>query len=115
MKRGLPFLLLCLSLSPAAQVRADTQLDALYQAARAGDATARYDLGVLYEFGRGPRDRLVSALAWYQLAAELGNAAAAARRDALRATLPAGDVEAASRLANELRAGTPAANTNPPP
>lgn len=113
MKRGLSLLLLSLSL--AGPVWADTQLETLHQAARAGDVAARYDLGVLYEFGRGPRDHLVSALAWYQLAAEQGHTAAAARRDALRAALPAGDVEAANRLASELRAGAPAVNTNPPP
>jgi len=112
MKRSPWFLPWCLSVALAGAAQADARLDALRQTAQAGDAVARYELGVLYEFGRGGHDRLVTALAWYRLAAEQGNAAAAARRDALQAHLSAAEVEAATRLADELRHG---ATANPPP
>lgn len=104
MKRTTRWLLFLLACGVPTFASTDTQLDTLRQAALAGDANARYELGVLHEFGRGLKDPQVSALAWYLLAAEQGHPDAAARRDALQSRLAPPAVDAARRLAQEWRA-----------
>ena len=53
---------------------AQDDLNTVRQAAEQGDATAQYNLGVMYANGRGvPKDD-TEAVRWYRLAAEQGQA-----------------------------------------
>ncbi len=54
-------------------VFADKKLDALKAKAEKGDASAQYDLGVLYYTGRRVSKDEVEALKWYRKAAEQGD------------------------------------------
>jgi TPR repeat protein len=51
----------------------DTALDQLEPAAEAGDATAQYYLGVLYDHGEGVLRNYRTATGWYEKAAAQGN------------------------------------------
>lgn len=62
-------------------------LAALRAAAEQGQPDAQYELGILYEFGYNFPEHLVDAYVWYSRAAKQGNAAAAKRRDLLKARL----------------------------
>ena len=57
--------------SPVAQALAD-----LRARAEAGDATAQYNLGAMYDQGRGVPQDDAEAVAWYRRAAEQGDARA---------------------------------------
>ena len=54
----------------------------LEKAAAQGFADAQYNLGVLYEKGKGVAQDFKTAAAWYAKAAAQGNVEAPARRDA---------------------------------
>ncbi len=49
-----------------------------------GDASAQAALGFRYEAGDGVPEEVAEAIKWYRKAAEQGDAAAAANRDAIR-------------------------------
>jgi TPR repeat protein len=99
MNRIVPALVLALLLLPAVQAaEEDPSLASLRMAAERGEVEAQYELAVLYEFGFHLPDHRTSALAWYARAAEQGNAAAAQRRDLLKAELSAAEIEQAGRL-----------------
>jgi TPR repeat protein len=94
-------LCLCLALVPAMVSAAPEDpagLEQLRKAAENGDADAMLELGILYEFGFRMSDNKAPALAWYRLAAELGNAKANARQDAVRSKMAGKDVEEANKL-----------------
>ena len=80
-----------LSVSGATQQEVDWDevLRTIMPLARAGDAEARFGLGVIYEAGLGVPTDNIEALFWYRLAAEQGHAGA---QFALGASYTAGDV-----------------------
>ena len=51
-------------------------LDTLRERAEQGDAIAQFNLGVMYDNGRGVTQDYARAIAWYKKAAEQGNASA---------------------------------------
>ena len=55
---------------------AQDNLDAVRQAAEQGDATAQFNLGVMYAKGEGVLQDDAAAVRWYRLAAEQGHAEA---------------------------------------
>jgi TPR repeat protein len=73
--------------------------------ARAGDAEAQLEVGILYEFGFYMQDNKVPALAWYILSAAQGNPQAANRRDLLKKELSAGQIAEAERLSETMKSG----------
>lgn len=101
MIRTMTWCLLALALWASA---AQAGPEAMRRAAEQGDAEMQLELGVLYQYGFGLKQNQVPALAWYMVAAAEGNARAAARRDALKATLTAKQVADAERQAQVLRA-----------
>lgn len=116
-----PLLILAMLAGPvgAAQVEDPAGLDNLRKSAETGDAAAMLELGILYEYGYRLPDNKAPALAWYRLAAEAGDAKAAARQDALRATMSPTEIEEANKLYGEYAASLrkpalPAAETEPP-
>lgn len=80
-------------------------LAALRAAAERGQADAQYELGILYEFGYNFPDHAVAAYMWYSRAAGQGNAAAAKRRDLLKAQLSPSELERA-QAASQTPAGS---------
>jgi TPR repeat protein len=74
-------------------------LAALRAAAQQGQADAQYELGILYEFGYNFPDHAIDAYVWYSRAADQGNAAAAKRRDLLKAQLSPAELQRAQREA----------------
>jgi MinD-like ATPase involved in chromosome partitioning or flagellar assembly/TPR repeat protein len=82
------------------------------QAAEFGFADSQFNLGVLYQDGRGVTANPAEALFWFLLAARNGDGEATMRATALEAALPATDIEQAharARFFNQ-RAPNPAAN-----
>lgn len=71
----------------------------LQRAAAGGVAVAQLRLGMAYEHGRGVDRDLVTACAWFEVAAAGGSDAARARRDALRRTLAPEQADAAAARA----------------
>ena len=63
-------------LAQAPEPAQDDSIEALRTRANAGDAGAQYNLGVMYDNGRGVPEDDVEAAAWYRKAAEQGYAAA---------------------------------------
>ena len=85
---------------------AQDNLDTVRQAAERGDATAQFNLGVMYANGEGVPQDDAEAVQWYRLAAEQGHAEAQGTLGAMYATgrgVPQDDVEAVQwfRLAAE--------------
>ena len=78
------------------------------QSALTGHAAAQYMLGRLYQEGRGTDRDLVQAYAWYDVSALAGYSPAGPARDALAASLTAGQLQTANSLSSQYRA-TPAA------
>lgn len=73
--------------------------------ARAGDAEAQLEVGILYEFGFYMQNNKVPALAWYILSAAQGNPQATNRRDLLKKELTAGQIDEAQRLSETFKSG----------
>ncbi len=96
-----------LGLSPA-RAEENGNLEALRQAATAGDTAAQYELGVLYEFGYHMPANLVPAYVWYTAAAEGGDVRATDRREVVRSQLKPAEIEEAERMKGQLLAATPA-------
>ena len=87
--------------------------------AEQGAAPAQFNLGVLYDRGRGVRRDFVRAHKWYSLAASLFSAAekrtrAEQARDRTAAHLTSVELALAQRLARQWRPGTGAARPPPP-
>lgn len=102
--------LLFLASSPLLAAEDSEQLKSLKRAAEAGDVSAQYEIGVLYEFGYRMKTHLIPALAWYMAAADNGDARAIKRRDALMSQLTSEQVEEAKRLRAGFGAAKPAAD-----
>ena len=87
--------------------------------AEPGDADAQFNLGVLYDRGRGVRRDFVRAHKWYSLAASLFSASekrsrAARARDRIAARLTPAELDRARWLARHWRPRTGAARPPPP-
>ncbi len=62
------------ALARPAAAPAENSIDALRRRANAGDATAQFNLGFMYDDGKGVVQDYAQALAWYRKAAEQGHA-----------------------------------------
>ena len=74
-----------------------SDLDSLKAAAEQGDATAQFNLGYMYDNGRGVPQNYTEAERWYRMAAEQGNATAQANLGHMYGTgegVPKNDIEA---------------------
>ena len=89
----------------AAEGEAVSGFSVIESRARAGDAEAQLEVGILYEFGFYMQDNKVPALAWYILSAAQGNPQATNRRDLLKKELTAGQIAEAERLSETLKSG----------
>ena len=68
--------LLALGIGQAAWADDVPNLKEMLQAAEQGNATAQYNLGVMYDNGQGVRQDDAQAVQWYRKAAEQGHAKA---------------------------------------
>lgn len=73
--------------------------DQVLAAAKAGDAEAQLEMGILYEYGFFLSENKAPAHAWYSLAAEQGNVKAVRLKDKLEAAMTSDEI----RQAEELR------------
>ena len=74
--------------------------------AEQGDASAQYNLGVLYDNGLGvPQDK-VRAYMWFTLSAAQGRGGAAAFRDLIARRMTPAQIEEAQKLAHEWKPNT---------
>ncbi|KPK11830.1 MAG: hypothetical protein AMJ68_04225 [Acidithiobacillales bacterium SG8_45] len=103
MKKTLILLIFSLFMANAAFADAPELPSDILSAARAGDAEAQVELGILYEYGFRMKDNKITALAWYMKAAELGNARATTYRDKLVQQLSSTEVDRARDLAATLQ------------
>ncbi|MDC0283092.1 sel1 repeat family protein [bacterium] len=76
MKNVRVFLAVILGLLLCVPVFSDEKFRELVVKAKAGDADAQFNLGVMYEFGEGVPKDLAEALKWWRKAAEQGHAKA---------------------------------------
>ncbi len=113
--RPVAFVLLCSLLVPVSGAQDLASLEALRMQAERGDAAAQLEMGILYEYGYHLADNLPPALAWYMLAAEQGDAKAAARRDALQTKMSAAELAEARRLYEAWRTKIPPTPRPQPP
>jgi TPR repeat protein len=75
--------------------------------AEQGDASAQYNLGVLYDNGLGvPQDK-VRAYMWFTLSAAQGRDGAAAFRDLIARRMTPAQIEEAQKLTREWKPNTP--------
>src|SRR5215468_8296538 len=75
--------------------------------AEQGDATAQYNLGVLYDNGLGvPQDHIRSYM-WFDLSATQGRDGAAAFRDLVKRRMTPGQIAEAQKLAREWKPTKP--------
>ena len=72
-----------------------------------GGARAQFNLGVLYERGRGVPQNFVQAQMWYTLGEANGNKKAAEFRDALAKQMTPAQIAKAQKLAREWKPKTP--------
>ena len=77
-------------------------IDQLRQAAEQGDASAQYNLGVMYANGEGVPEDYVKAYAWINLAAAQGQKDVVKSKDRLRPKMTSAQVAKAQELAGEL-------------
>lgn len=103
MKKTLILLIFGLFMVNAAFAEAPELPSDILSAARAGDAEAQVELGILYEYGFRMKDNKITALAWYMKAAELGNARGTTYRDKLMQQLSSTDVDRARKMAATLQ------------
>ena len=78
-------------------------IDLLKKRAEAGDATAQYELGVIYLFGQGVEKDNVDAYAWLNLSAANGSDDAAWRRDSIVRMLTPQQISDAEKRTEELK------------
>jgi len=71
------------------------------KAAEQGDAGAQFNLGNMYDQGKGVAQDYAQAVEWYRKAAKQGYADAAKHRDKLAEKMTPGQVAKAQRLASE--------------
>jgi len=89
--------------------------------AERGDARAQFDLGVIYNNGRGVPQDFVTAEMWFNLAAAQGDQTAAEYRDTVQKSMSPEQIAEAQKLARGWKPaktgkGTPAVkSTKPPP
>ena len=81
--------------APAAEWRGPQEV---LRAAKAGDADAQLEMGILYEYGFFMPDHRPPALAWYILSAQQGNAKAARHRDRLQQKMNPSEISRAQEL-----------------
>lgn len=96
------WLSLLLASALASPLWAQERPEQVLQAAKAGDARAQLEMGILYEFGFYMPENNVPALAWYMLAAKQGDAKAATRRDLLMSRMTQSEIEQARRESESL-------------
>ena len=68
--------LLCLTTQAGKSFAAEPNFAAVQKAAKGGDAKAQFNLGSMYDQGRGVAKNERKAVEWYQKAAAQGNASA---------------------------------------
>jgi TPR repeat protein len=107
MRRTLILMIFSLFFASAAFAETPELPADILSAARAGDAEAQVELGILYEYGYRMKDNKITALAWYMKAAELGNARATTYRDKLMQQLSSTEVDRARDLASTLQVSPP--------
>jgi TPR repeat protein len=76
------------------------------QAAEQGHALAQYNLGGMYNSGRGVERDTVRSYMWMLLAADAGDPAASANKAIVARRLSAREIEDARDLSRRWRAGT---------
>jgi len=79
----------------------ETALSAFRPLAEQGDASAQYNLGVMYENGKGVAQDYREAVSWYRLAAADGNTKASENRDIVASHLSGDALIEAQRLARQ--------------
>jgi uncharacterized protein len=72
-------------------------------AAEQGNARAQYNLGGMYEFGRGIQEDKKAALVWYDLASARGHKDAVEHRDNLMHRMADVEIVEAMRLAGDWK------------
>ncbi|MDH5631426.1 MAG: hypothetical protein OEZ10_00380 [Gammaproteobacteria bacterium] len=95
-------LVLLFSIAVGAQAEEWQGPDDVLRAAKAGDADAQLEMGILYEYGFFLSENKAPALAWYSLAAEQGNIKAAKLRDKLQTSMSPAEVDQAEQLKSTL-------------
>ena len=69
------------------------------KAAEQGDASAQYNLGVMYEFSRGVPQDAVQAYAWLNIAAAQGSESANGRKQYIAESITREEIARAQKLA----------------
>lgn len=105
MKRAIATIVLGIWLGGIVQAADPLLPEDISQDARGGSPEAQLEMGILYEYGFRMKGNRVIALAWYQLAAEKGNARATKYRDRLLSKLSTAQVEAARKHGHTLAPG----------
>jgi localization factor PodJL len=82
------------------------------EAASRGLSDSQYNLGILYESGRGVPANNIEAYKWYALAARSGDKDATRRRDAVRTKLDRSGIRDADALVIQWRARPIEASAN---
>jgi TPR repeat protein len=72
------------------------------KAAEQGHAKVQYNLGVIYEMGRGVAGDDVAAYAWYSAAAASGHNKARKNRDRIKGKLTPSELEKGEAMAREI-------------
>lgn len=107
------FLLAAVLALGAGTARAD--LDQIRAAAEAGDPEAQLELGILFHYGFNYPGNEIPALTWYMLAANQGNARAAALRDQLMSKMSRQEIEEAIQHVTQFKpSGTAPVRAAPP-
>ena len=81
---------------------AGLDIDEIRKAARQGDADAQYQLGIMYNKGEDVSQDVVTAYAWFSLAADQGNAGAERNRDVTAKEFTAEQCKKAQAIVDEL-------------
>ena len=79
------------------------RVKACREAAEQGDAEAQFNIGVMYDNGRGVPQDDAQAHMWFNLAGARGHEKAREARDAVRARMTPEQVAEAQRLAREWK------------
>ena len=83
---------------------AQDDLNTVRQAAEQGDATAQFNLGIMYANGRGVLKDSVLAHMWSNIAGANGNASARELRDSLERDMTRAEISRATELARACMA-----------